>query len=175
MAKKDHVNGKHLMVFPGTFDPFTNGHISIVERALFLCDELHVAVFDNSRKTPVMSRAKRTELVRTALCHLPEVKVRECDSLLVDYCQRNGITWIIRGVHGPSSFEEELTMADINRLIGDGIETVFLPSIAKQRYVSSSIVREIARLGGDITGMVPKTILHDVERAYRTGQAGYDI
>lgn len=163
------------MVYPGTFDPFTKGHFSVVERALLLCDELHVVAFDNSRKTSILTRTQRAGLIRKALAHLPEVKVGHSDGLVVDYCLCHEITLIVRGVHGPLSFEDELMMADINRLIGGGIETVFLPSVAQTRSLSSSIVREIARLGGDISGMVPDSILSDIERDYGPGPIGYNI
>lgn len=154
------------MVFPGTFDPFTAGHLSIVRRAAGLCDELVVAVFDNYSKRPVMKREDRVCLIRKALADLPLVTVVAFDGLLVEFCRENNIGTVIRGIRDPSQFEEEQTMAEINRRIGQGIETLFLPAWSELRHVSSSAVREIAKLGGDITGFVPGLIEEDIVKSY---------
>ncbi|NLA95891.1 MAG: pantetheine-phosphate adenylyltransferase [Clostridiaceae bacterium] len=154
------------MVFPGTFDPFTSGHLDVVERALPLCDQLYVAVFDNANKRPAADRASRLAWIRKALLAYPAVQVLSFDGLLVDFCHRNGVTAIVRGLRSAAQFEEEQTMAEINRRIGGGIETVFLPSLPDKRHLSSSAVRELLRLGGDITGMVPTVIEPDLVEHY---------
>lgn len=166
MYAKDNVYAKHRMVFPGTFDPFTLGHLSIVQRAAPLCDQLLIVVFDNSRKKPVMTRQDRTELIRRAVDQMPEIHVMEYEGLLVDFCRQYRIDAIVRGVRSFIQFEEEQTMAEINWKIGGGTDTVFLPARSELRHISSSMVREIARLGGDIKDFVPDMIEADILAHY---------
>lgn len=154
------------MVFPGSFDPFTSGHLDVVERALPLCDQLYVAVFDNANKKPAADRASRLAWIRKALLSYPSVQVLSFDGLLVDFCLQKGVTAIVRGLKNAAQFEEEQAMAEINRRIGRGIETVFLPALPDKRHLSSSAVRELLRLGADIAGMVPSVIESDLVEHY---------
>ena len=172
MYTKDHVYAKHRMVFPGTFDPFTRGHLSIVQRAAPLCDELLIVVFDNIQKVPVMKRGDRAALIRKTVHHMPAVKVYEYEGLLVDFCKQYSIDAIVRGVRSSVQFEEEQAMAEINWRIGDGTDTVFLPALSELRHISSSMVREIARMGGDLKGFVPEIIEADIIGGYAGGDQG---
>lgn len=168
----DQLKDSSKMVFPGTFDPFTKGHLDVVERALSLCGQLYVAVFDNANKKPAADRASRLACIRKALLPYPAVQVVAFDGLLVDFCRHYGVGTIVRGVRGAVQFEEEEAMAEINRRIGGGIETVFLPALPGLRHLSSSAVRELLRLGGDITGMVPSVIEAELIEVYGKGTAG---
>ena len=172
MTRSSESKQKKRLVFPGTFDPFTVGHLSIAQRAAGICDELVVAVFDNRNKRPVMKRADRAGLIRKALAAIPFVTVAEFDGLLVDFCRQEDIGAIVRGIRDPSQFEEEQTMAEINRRIGHGIETVFLPAWSDLRHVSSSAVREIVKLGGDVSDFVPGPIKADILSAYADKSRG---
>lgn len=153
-------------VFPGTFDPFTAGHLSLAERGHGLFDELVIAVFDNSAKNPRMKKDERLALIRRATAHLPGIRVEEAQGLLADWCRDRSISFILRGLRNTVQFDEESAMADANRLLG-GLETVFLPARPDLRYVSSTLVREIAGMGGDLTALVPASIKDDIARAYR--------
>jgi pantetheine-phosphate adenylyltransferase len=166
MYAKDNVYAKHRMVFPGTFDPFTLGHLSIVQRAAPLCDQLLIVVFDNSQKKPVMTRQARADLIRRVVDQMPAVNVLEYDGLLVDFCRQYQIDAIVRGVRSSIQFEEEETMAQINWKLGGGTDTVLLPARSELRHISSSMVREIARLGGDIKDFVPDMIEADILANY---------
>jgi len=155
-----------LMVFPGTFDPFTLGHLDLVERARRFCHELRILVFDNSAKSPVMARRDRVSLIRRAVCHLDHVTVAEGSGLLAAYCVEHGVGAIVRGIRSAAQFDEESVMAGLNKKLGGGVETIIF-SAAERRHVSSTLVREIARYGGDISDLVPGVIRVDIEKAYR--------
>ena len=166
MTGSDELKEIRKMVFPGTFDPFTCGHLDVVKRALSLCDQLYVAVFDNANKLPVADRSSRLAWIRKAVSPYPAVRVFSFDGLLVDFCRRYGVRTIVRGVRGASQYEEEQVMAEVNRRLGGGIETIFLPALPDKRHLSSSVVRELLRWGGDITGMVPPEIEADLVEPY---------
>lgn len=157
---------KKRIVFPGTFDPFTAGHLDVARRALLICDELYIAVFDNSNKVPVADRARRVDLIRKSLDYMDQVKVIAADGLLVDFCLQHGIATIVRGIRNLSQYEEEEAMAQINRLMGKGIDTMFLPALPGMRHVSSSLVRELLRLGAEVEDLVPPAIKSDIVDIY---------
>ena len=157
---------KRKMVFPGTFDPLTKGHLNIIERALTLCDELVVAVFDNGHKTPVIPMEKRVALIRKALTTYPSVFVTGASGLLVHFCREQGIDTIVRGVRGAVQCEEESRMAEINHLLNERVETILLPSRAAFHHLSSSLVREIAGLGESIAALVPEEIYDEITALY---------
>ncbi len=154
-----------LAIFTGTFDPFTAGHLDLVERARRFCMELRIVVFDNSAKTPVMPKEERMALIERAVAHLNNVTVDAGDGLLGDYCVRHRVDVIVRGVRNGFQFEEECAMAELNKRLSGGVETIMLPA-AELRHVSSTLVREIARYGGDLGDLVPYVIKEDVEKAY---------
>ncbi|HPY64735.1 MAG TPA: pantetheine-phosphate adenylyltransferase [Bacillota bacterium] len=154
-----------LAVFSGTFDPFTAGHLDLVERARRFCSELRIVVFDNSSKTPVMPKGDRMTLIGRAVEHLDNVTVDAGEGLLANYCILHGVDVIIRGVRNGFQFEEESVMAELNKRLSCGVETIFFPA-AELRHVSSTLVREIARYGGDLGDLVPPEIKEDIEKAY---------
>lgn len=145
-------------IYPGTFDPITLGHIDMVRRAAPLCDRLIVGVARNTPKNVWFSLAERMALVEDAFARLANVEVRSFEGLLVDFATSAGAAFLIRGVRAFSDFEYELQMALINRKLAPEVETLFLMPAEEYSYVSSSRVREIAALGGDVTRYItPKT------------------
>lgn len=142
-------------VYPGSFDPITNGHIYITERGAAIFDELIVAVLINSEKRSMFSREERQLMAREALMHLPNVKVKYFDGLLVDFMRQEQSRVIIRGLRALSDFEYEFQLAQLNRQLAPEIETFFIVTDAKYSYLSSSAVKNVAQFGGPIREMVP--------------------
>ena len=159
-----------IAVYPGSFDPITNGHCNIVERAVGLFDKLIVAVANNSAKRAAFSIDQRVDMVRRSVAHVEGVTVDTFDSLLVDYMGSIGSKIVVRGLRAISDFEYEFQIAHINRRMDHEVESVFMMTSNDYFYVSSSIVREIASLGGDLCGMVPRPV-EEMLRA-RYGQQG---
>jgi pantetheine-phosphate adenylyltransferase len=143
---------------PGTFDPVTNGHVDIVRRAAGLFDRVVMAVIENPAKTPVFEVTERVEMVREAVADLANVEVDSFTGLLVDYARSEGASVIVKGLRAVSDFDYELQMAQMNRHLAE-IETVFVPTSAKWSYLSSSLVKEVARFGGDVSSLVPDHVL----------------
>ncbi|HZN05046.1 MAG TPA: pantetheine-phosphate adenylyltransferase [Candidatus Polarisedimenticolia bacterium] len=146
-------------IYPGTFDPITNGHLDIIERGARLFDRLIVALLRNAEKEPLLPLAERQEIVRAVVARFPSVTVETFDGLLVDYCRARGARAIVRGLRALSDFEYEFQMALMNRRLEPGVETVFMMPSEAWSYVSSRLVKEVARLGGDVSGLVPKEAL----------------
>jgi pantetheine-phosphate adenylyltransferase len=146
-------------IYPGTFDPITNGHLDIIERGARLFDRLIVALLRNTEKEPLLPLAERQEIVRAVVARFPSVTVETFDGLLVDYCRARGARAIVRGLRALSDFEYEFQMALMNRRLEPGVETVFMMPSEAWSYVSSRLVKEVARLGGDVSGLVPKEAL----------------
>ncbi len=147
-------------VYPGTFDPVTNGHSDLVRRASRLFDRLIVAVAANPAKQPTFDLAKRMSLIKAVLADLPNVEVCSFDNLLVDLARDRGADVILRGLRAVSDFEYEFQLAGMNRKLSPEVETLFLTPAEKFTYISSGLVREIAMLGGDVSAFV-----HPVVRA----------
>lgn len=147
-----------IAVYPGTFDPITNGHLDITTRGGQIFDKLIVAVAKDNGKTNLFPLEERLDLTRQATSHLPNVEVKAFKGLLVDYCQKEGISVIIRGTRAISDFEQEFQMALMNRHLNNKVDSVFLVSETKYLYLSSSIVREVASLGGDTSDLVPPVV-----------------
>ena len=145
---------KRVIVYPGTFDPVTCGHEDLVRRALKLCDEVVVAVADNAPKTPCFSLQERVELLNLALAGLPGVRVQPFSGLLVDFVRSVGANLVLRGLRAVSDFEFEFQLAGMNRRLDPEMETVFLTPAEQHMFVSASMVREIARLHGDVKPFV---------------------
>ena len=141
-------------VYPGTFDPITNGHTDLVQRAARLFDRVIVAVAANPGKAPAFALESRVGLARTVLAGLPNVEVCSFDSLLVDFLHQRAADIILRGLRAVSDFEYEFQLASMNRQLAPDIETVFLTPAEQYAFVSSSLVREIAMLGGDVSAFV---------------------
>ncbi|HYH25828.1 MAG TPA: pantetheine-phosphate adenylyltransferase [Blastococcus sp.] len=144
-------------VCPGSFDPVTNGHVDVVTRAAALYDELVVAVLVNPGKAGLFPVEERMELLREAVSDLPNVTVDSFQGLLVDYCRDRGIPVIVKGLRAVSDFEYELQMAQMNRELA-AIETLFVPTAPQVGHLSSSLVKQIATFGGDVSRLVPKVV-----------------
>jgi len=143
-----------LAVYPGSFDPITNGHVDIIQRALKLYDRLVVAIANNVRKAPLFTVEERKEQIRRAVDGDPRVEVDAFEGLLVEYVQKRGAQSVVRGLRALVDFEYEFQLAHMNRRLGS-METVFLMTSEKDFYVASSLVKEVAQFGGDVTGLVP--------------------
>jgi pantetheine-phosphate adenylyltransferase len=141
-------------MYPGTFDPITRGHEELVRRCVRLFDHVVVAVAANPKKAPLFSLEERVELVREVLRDLPEVSVTGYTGLTVEFARSNGFKAIIRGLRAVSDFEYEFQLATMNRHLSDGVETVFLTPGEQHTFISSTLVREIAEFGGDVTPFV---------------------
>lgn len=147
-----------IVVYPGTFDPITNGHIDIIKRCSDQFDQVVVGILVNQNKQTLFSLQERVEMVEESLEELPNVSVKAFEGLLVDFCKANGSKTIIKGLRAIADYEYELQMATVNRMLSHDIETYFLQSRGELEYLSSSIVREIASYGGDLDGFVPQSV-----------------
>lgn len=147
-----------LAVYPGSFDPVTNGHLDLVERSLRLFDRVVVAVLVNEAKAPLFSAAERVQLLREALHVHDRVEVETFDGLLVEYAARRGAAAIVRGLRAVADFEYEYQMALMNRRLAPAVETVFMMPAEQYTYTSSRLIKEVARLGGDVHGLVPPVV-----------------
>jgi pantetheine-phosphate adenylyltransferase len=149
---------RRVALYPGSFDPFTNGHFDILARACRLADEVIVAILENDTKTPLFSVAERLEMIREITGDDPVTPVRSFSGLLVEFARETGATLIVRGLRAISDYEYELQMALMNRRLAPSIETVFLMAKEEYSYVSSRLVKEAASLGGDVAGLVPEAV-----------------
>jgi len=153
-----------IAVYPGSFDPITLGHLNIIRRSASLFDMLLVCVMINSSKMPLFSSEERVELIEKTTERFPNVKVELCESLLVDYMKNKGAKVIIKGLRAVSDFDWEFQIALVNRKLDPSIETLFMPSGEKYTYLSSSVVKEMARYGADLQTFVPVEIIEDVQK-----------
>tara|TARA_R110002126_G_scaffold124451_3_gene266477 strand:+ start:51004 stop:51459 length:456 start_codon:yes stop_codon:yes gene_type:complete len=144
-------------IFPGSFDPITLGHYDIIERGVTVFDELIIAIGINSDKKHMFSLEERKQFIEECFKHEPRIKVVTYKGLTVDFCQKNNVDFILRGLRNPADFEFEKAIAHTNRDLAP-IETVFLLTAASTSYISSSIVRDVIRNNGDYTKLVPKTV-----------------
>jgi len=151
------MNGK-CAIYPGTFDPITNGHISIVNRALTIFDKLIIAILNNPQKKPLFSIEERISMIKESLNESPNVEVDTFDGLLVDYAVAKRANVILRGLRALSDFEYEFQMALMNRKLNREVQSVFLMTDYKWFYISSTIIKEAASLGGDTSGLVPEIV-----------------
>jgi pantetheine-phosphate adenylyltransferase len=163
---------ERVAVYPGSFDPITNGHLDIIERARGLCDRLVLALLVNDEKKPLFSVEERAQMLRE---HVPQgsrttVEVREFSGLLVDFARSVGARMIVRGLRAMSDFEYEFQMALMNRRLAPNVETVFLMAKEEYSYVSSRLVKEVARLGGDVSGLTPPGVNEALKRAFRASE-----
>lgn len=154
---------KTKAVYPGTFDPVTNGHIDLIQRGAALFDHLYVAILGNAEKTPLFSVGERVEMLEEAVKRYRKVSVTTFEGLLVDYAEKIGASVIVRGIRAVSDYEYELQMAMMNRRLSSRVETVFLMPAEAYSYLSSRLVKEISQLGGSVRGLVPR----EVERRLR--------
>jgi len=147
-----------IAIYPGSFDPVTNGHVDVIERAAKLFNKVIVAVIRNPEKSPRFTLTERVEMLKKSLAHHRNVVVDSFDGLLVDYARKKKALTIIRGLRAVSDFDYEFQMALTNRKMAPRIETLFFMTDYKYSYLSSSFVKQIARLGGDIASLVPKAV-----------------
>lgn len=155
-----------VAIYPGTFDPITQGHIDIIERAARMFDKIIVAIAANNKKAPLFDLDKRIELAQHSLKHLSNVTVSGFNNLLVRFAREQGANVILRGLRAVSDFDYEFQLATMNRAIDDNIETIFLTPAEDYSYLSSSLVREIAALGGQIDQFVPQSVASALYEIY---------
>lgn len=153
-------------IYPGSFDPVTLGHLDIIRRATKLVDRLVIGVLKNSAKKSLFSADERVELLERATVGLTGVVIEDYDGLLVDFARMRGASVLVRGLRAVTDFEYELQLAQINHKLNPNIDTVFLTTSVEYAYLSSSIVREVASYGGDISQFVPKCIIDSVYDKY---------
>ncbi len=146
-------------IYPGSFDPITNGHLDIILRSAKMFDTLYVGVLKNSSKNPLFSTDSRVSMIEEALKDYPNIKVISFEGLTVDFCRENGISFIVRGLRAITDFDYELQIAETNRVMDPNIDTIFLATDLQNAYLSSSIVKEIASYHGDISKFVPENVI----------------
>ncbi|MCX7992779.1 MAG: pantetheine-phosphate adenylyltransferase [Fimbriimonadales bacterium] len=159
-------------VYPGSFDPPTLGHLDIIQRAAQLFDELIVAIAVNSQKKPLFSLEERVQMLQECCRHLPNVRVASLEGLLVRFAQQVGACAIVRGLRAVSDFEYEFQMATMNRQLAPEVDTCFLMTHQQYAFLSSSIVKEVARLGGDVEPFVPPNVAHKLRAKFAPETAG---
>ena len=151
-------NGERVAVYPGSFDPLTNGHVDIILRGSRIFDRIIVAILENVEKTPLFGLEERIEIAREVFKKQPNVEVDEFGGLLVDYVEQRGANVIVRGLRAISDFEYELQMALMNHRLNPQVETVFMMPTEPYTYVSSKLVKEVVTLGGSVSGLVPEIV-----------------
>ena len=155
-----------IAVYPGTFDPITNGHLSVVNRALKIFDKLIIAILTNPQKTPLFSLDERKHMIKEALKSKSNIEIDDFGGLLVDYVVRKKSNVILRGLRALSDFEYEFQMALMNRKLNRDVQSIFLMTDYKWFYTSSTIIKEAASLGGDISGLVPPIACRKLKEKY---------
>ncbi|MCL4424399.1 MAG: pantetheine-phosphate adenylyltransferase [Firmicutes bacterium] len=158
-----------IAVYPGSFDPATNGHLDIIERAARIFDQLIVTVFRNAGKNPLFTMEERVELLREATAHIPNVRIDSFGGLLTQYAKEQGARVLVKGLRAVSDFDYEFQMALMNKKLDPELETLFMMTGQKYSYLSSSIVKELAGFGGCIEGLVPpnvaKRLMETIEKS----------
>ena len=153
-----------LAIYPGSFDPLTNGHLSLIQRGLKIFDGLIVAVANNPDKRPLFTPAERMQLIRDAVGTDARVEVDTFDGLLVDYANKRGVHTVLRGLRAVSDFEYEFQLANMNRKLDREFDSVFVMTGEDYFYVSAKLVREVSRFGGDVSDLVPRNVLAALKR-----------
>ena len=155
-----------ISIYPGSFDPITNGHIDIIERAAKLSDKLIVAVLNNSNKKPLFSVNERLEMIKDAIKDIKNVEVDSFEGLTVDYCKKKNASIMIRGLRAVTDFEYELQLAHTNRELNNEVDTVFLLADMNYSYLSSSAVRQVSEYGGDVSKFVTPFVEEKLKEKY---------
>lgn len=154
-----------VALYPGSFDPLTNGHLSLVQRGLAIFDKVIVAIATNPKKTPLFSVAERRALIQEAIPD-PRVEVADFQGLLVQYAKQRNVNVILRGLRAVSDFEFEFQLANMNRRLDPHIETIFMMTSENYFYISSQLVREVASFHGDVSGLVPDNVLKSLQAKF---------
>ena len=158
-----------IAVYPGSFDPITLGHLNIVKRAAAIFDKVYVCVMSNSAKTPMFTREERMELIQRCVARFGNVEVETSDDLVVKYAREKGANVIVKGLHAVSDFDWEFQMALANRKLDPTIDTLFMTASEKYTFLSSTVVKEMARYGADLSEFVPREIIKDVSEKVNFG------
>ncbi len=156
-----------VAIYPGTFDPITNGHLDIMRRALGLFDHVVVALAVNVHKSPMFPLASRVRMIRDVVGKDPRVEVDAFEGLLVDYARSRGARFLIRGLRAVADLEYEFQFAHMNRQLAPDLDTIFLPTNEENFYVSSSLVKEVGMMGGDYSGLVPAAVLPALKKKFK--------
>lgn len=156
------------VVFPGSFDPVTNGHLNIIARCASMFDAIDVVIADNPNKKVLFNPQERLELLNTLLGSQKNINLFIWDKLLVDFLKERDLNILVRGVRTSSDYEYEFALAQLNKGLGDGIETIFIPTEEKYLVLRSSIIKEIVTLGGDVSDKVPPVVLEALKRKLRS-------
>ncbi len=164
------ANKERVAIYPGTFDPITNGHISLIRRGHEVFDKIIVAVADNTPKAPLFTPEERVNMVREAVADIEDVVVEPFSGLLVNYVAEKKANIILRGLRATSDFEFEFQLALMNRKLDNHIQTVFLMTDYQWLYISSTIVKAAASHGGDVTGLVPDHVVQRLQEKYTSGE-----
>lgn len=157
----------NLAICPGSFDPITNGHLDIITRGSKIFDHVIVTVFNNQSKTPLFTVEERLELIRESVAHLPNVSVDSSDHLLMDYAKEKKADVVIRGLRAVSDFEYEMQITSMNRKLNPEVETLFMMTNNQYSFLSSSMVKEAAEYDGNVTDLVPKTVVKALKEKFR--------
>ena len=155
-----------IAIYPGSFDPITSGHLNIIRRAANIFDKLIVCVMVNGTKAPLFTQQERVQMIRDVVSDIPNVEVATFNGLLADFARQQNATVLVKGLRAVTDFEYEFQMALTNRKLNPSVETVFLTTNAEYMYLSSSLVKQVASLGGDIREFVPACIIEDIQEKY---------
>lgn len=155
-----------IAVYPGSFDPITNGHLDIIERAAKLYDKVIVGVLNNSSKNPVFSVDERLDMIRRVTSHIPNVAADAFSGLLVDFAASNGATVFVKGLRTVADFEYEMQMALLNKTLNPEYETMFMMTNTQYSYISSSLIKEVAKYSGSLEGLVPDEIIGTIQKKF---------
>ncbi|SHE27398.1 pantetheine-phosphate adenylyltransferase [Alkalibacter saccharofermentans] len=155
-----------IAVYPGSFDPMTKGHLDIIERGSKMFDKLVVAILVNSSKTPCFTTLERMEMIEESVKHLDNVQVEHFEGLLVHYMEKNNYKYVLRGLRALADFENEFQMASMNKKLYPEIEVVILMTNIKYSFISSTLIREIIKFGGDLKDMVPELVYKKIDQKY---------
>ncbi len=169
MAAQNRILSPYVAIYPGSFDPITNGHLDLIERGSRMAERLVVAVLRNSAKKPLFSVEERLEMIREAVTKHSNVEVASFEGLLVEFASQHSANLILRGIRAVSDYEHEWQMALMNRRMRPEIETVFLMASEEYSFISSTVVREVASLGGSIEGLVPPSVEQRIRRRFQEG------
>ncbi|WP_203362209.1 pantetheine-phosphate adenylyltransferase [Bacillus sp. REN10] len=158
-----------IAVCPGSFDPITNGHLDIIQRGAKIFDKIYVVILSNSSKAPLFSVDERLELIKAVTKHLPNVEVDHFNDLLVEYAKSVNANAILRGLRAVSDFEYEMQITSMNRVLDNHLETFFMMTNSQYSFLSSSIVKEVAKYNANISDLVPKEVEIALKRKYQNG------